>query len=150
MTDPATPITNPLTLIMNIKSEESRLALEGILAKLQNEDEGPSPVRAALDKIGSVHFARFVFIGRDRLAVITTYDGSFERYIGAFTRAIGHVFDALLTHMNDAPPLPVREHQDEFLAYVKRYDLGCVGPLYSAYPELTAQQILALQKQAEA
>ncbi len=36
--------------------------------------------------------------------------------------------------MADAPPLPVREHRTEFLAYVSEHDVAPVGTFYSAYP----------------
>ena len=55
---------------------------------------------------------------------------------------IGDVFNDLLQHMADAPPLPVQQHRQEFLDYVLRNDLRCLGPFYSAYPERTVLDIL--------
>ena len=60
---------------------------------------------------------------------------------------IGGVFDQLLSHMADAPPLPVSDHRDEFLAYVRRNDLTAIPPFYSAYPRLKVMDILTLDKQ---
>ena len=140
-------VANPLTLVMNIKSPEDYLALKALIEKLQALPPDKNPIVAALTKLKTVHYARFVFLGEHQLAVITTYDGSFEDYIDAFVLAIGPIFDQLLGHMRDAPPLPVSSHRDEFLEYVKKHDLTCVPPFYSAYPALTVQQILTLQKQ---
>jgi hypothetical protein len=81
--------------------------------------------------------------------VITTYDDDFDRYIDAFVTAIGTVFDQLLSHIKDAPPVPIAEHRDEFLAFVKQNDLSCVRPFYSAYPTLRVNDILTLQKNSE-
>ena len=104
-------------------------------------------VQQALNNLNTVHFARFVFLNDRQLAVITTYDGSFLEYIDAFVDAIGGVFDQLLAHMADAPPLPVSANRQKFLDYVTKNDLTCLPPFYSAYPDLKVLDILTLQKQ---
>jgi hypothetical protein len=58
-----------------------------------------------------------------------------------FVDTIGELFDDFLQHMEDAPPLPVEEHRQEFLKYVQDNDMPCVGPFFSAYPELTVIKI---------
>jgi hypothetical protein len=136
---------HPLTLVMSIRDEQAYLELKGLLEKLQSGPVGSNPIRTALDELVSVHFARFAFIGTDKLAVITTYDGEFEVYIGTFVNHIGHVFDMLLQHMKDAPPLPVKDNSKAFLEYVKANDLKCIEPFYSAYPGLSVRKILELQ-----
>ena len=128
-----TTVQKPLTLVMPVRPE-AREALRAQIDGLQALPPEQNPVITALDAIGTVHFARFVFLDDERLAVITTYDGDFERYIMDFVDHIGPVFDMLLRHMVDPPPLPVQQHPEEFLAYVNRHDLGCVGTFYSAYP----------------
>jgi hypothetical protein len=133
-TTTGTTVQSPLTLVMPVRPE-AREALRVEVEQLQALPPDRNPVITALDAIGTVHFARFVFLDDDaRLAVITTYDGDFERYIMDFVDHIGPVFDMLLRHMVDPPPLPVQQHPEDFLAYVRRHDLGCVGPFYSAYP----------------
>jgi hypothetical protein len=101
-----------------------------------------NPVTVALNKIGTVHFARFAFLDNDQLAVITTYDGDFDVYINEFTDEIGEVFDAILSHVEDAPPLPVQTYRKEFIDYIRAHDLRCVGTFYSAYPDRTVLDIL--------
>jgi hypothetical protein len=128
-----TTVQQPLTLVMPVRPE-ARRALRAEVEKLQALPRADNPVITALDAIGTVHFARFVFLDDDRLAVITTYDGDFDRYIMDFVDHIGPVFDLLLQHMADPPPLPVQQHPDEFLDYVRRHDLACLPPFYSAYP----------------
>lgn len=137
------PVQQPLTLVMAIKSPEDCVALRAKIEALQALPRERNPVIRALDDIGTVHFARFVFLDDTRLAVITTYDGDFDRYIKDFVDHIGHVFDDLLVHMADAPPLSVRSHPDEFLDYVHRNDLRCLPPFYSAYPDRTVLDICA-------
>ncbi len=106
-------------------------------------------MRVALGKIGTVHFARFTFLDDDsKLAVITSYDGRFDTYINEFVNEIGDVFDKILAHVADAPPLPVTVHRQEFLRYVADHDVPSVD-FYSAYPDLTVLDILALADQVQ-
>lgn len=136
------PIQNPLTLVMQGKSPEDSAALRQLVEHIQSLPQDQNPIVAALDKIGTVHFARFAFLGNDQLAVITTYDGDFETYINEFVNEIGDIFNKLLAHVADAPPLPVQTYRQEFLEYVQARDLRAVGTFYSAYPDRTVLDIL--------
>jgi hypothetical protein len=142
------PVAHPLTLVMRIKSPADFQALKALIGKIQSLPPDQNPIMVALNRLGTVHFARFVFIEERLLAVITTYDGSFEDYIDAFVDAIGEVFDRLLAHIDGAPPLPVSANRDAFLAFVQKHDLKAIPPFYSAYPDLKALDILALKKDA--
>lgn len=144
-----TGVANALTLVMKIKSPNDAQQLRAFLQQSQSQPAGKNPISVALTNLGLVHDARFVFLGEDQLAVITTYDGDFDTYIHAFVDEIGLVFDELLKHMADAPPLPVRDNAKAFLEYVKKRDLPAFGGLYSAYPTLSVQDILLLQKKAQ-
>jgi hypothetical protein len=143
MTQPQSqPVQNPLTLVMKAKSPEDFAALRQRVEHLMSLPPDQNPVTVALNKIGTVHFARFAFLNNDQLAVITTYDGDFDVYINEFTDEIGEVFDAILSHVEDAPPLPVQTYRKEFLDYIRAHDLRCVGTFYSAYPDRTVLDIL--------
>ncbi len=139
---------SPLTLVMTIKSPQDHEALVALLQQTQTAPGASGPIATALTKIGTVHFARFVFLDPTKLAVITTFDGSFDDYINDFVDEIGHVFDALLSHMEGAPPLPVKENRAAFLAYIRNNDIPCVPPFYSAYPALNVIKIQALAAQS--
>ena len=142
-------VQSPLTLIMTIKSPEDYLKLKALLDQIQAAPPDKNRIWVALTKLANVHFARFVFLENNtKLAVITTYDGTFEDYIADFTREIGGIFDALLTHMVDAPPLPVETNAKQFLEYVRKNDLRGIEPFYSAYPKSTVVDILAALDQA--
>jgi len=141
---------NPLTLLMTIKSKKDYLALSELLNDLQGRPPELNPIFQALNQLSTVHFARFVFLDERHLMVITTFDGSFEKYIDAFVSKIGKVFDMLLERMENAPPLPVERHREEFLEYVQKNDLKCIGTMYSAYPSLTVLDILTLDRQRDA
>ncbi|MGH3943486.1 MAG: hypothetical protein ACRDRY_15530 [Pseudonocardiaceae bacterium] len=142
MTDqPSQPVQNPLTAVMTAKSPEDYAALRQLVEHLQNLPPDQNPVTVALNKLGIVHFARFAFLDNDQVAVITTYDGDFDRYINEFIDQIGDVFNALLAYVKDAPPLPVQTFRQEFLDYIRAIDRRCVGTFYSAYPERTVLDI---------
>ena len=138
----AQPIQNPLTLVLKGRSPESFAALRQLVEHTQSLPEDQNPIVAALNKIGTVHFARFAFLGDDQLLVITTYDGDFATYINEFINEIGDVFNKLLECVQDAPPLPVQTYRQEFLEYVQSHDLRSVGTFYSAYPNHTVLDIL--------
>ncbi len=139
---PPQPVQNPLTMVMKAKSPEDYAALQQLISHFQASPPEQNPVTLALNKIGTVHFARFAFLGNDQIGVITTYDGDFAVYINEFIDTIGDVFNALIAHVENAPPLPVQTYRQEFLDYVRSVDVGCVGTFYSAYPERTVLDIL--------
>jgi len=145
----APPVQRPLTLIMPIASEAAYQQLNETLTGVQALPPGQNPIMVALDKISTVHFAHFVFLENNtRLGVITTYDGDFGKYMMDFVDHIGDVFNMLLKFMADAPPLPVQEHRQEFLDYVRSHDLRCIEPFYSAYPRSTVLDIQAATEAA--
>jgi len=134
-------VQSPLTLVMTAKSPEAFAALRKTVEDLQALPTDKNPVVAALNRLGTVHFARFAFLGNDQLAVITTYDGDFDAYINDFINEIGEVFNALLRHVDESL-VPVQSHRAEFLKFVRANDLRCVGQFYSAYPQRTVLDIV--------
>jgi hypothetical protein len=140
------PVARPLTLVMTIKGEKEFKELKAILEKMNADPK--NPIGTALEKLGTVHFARFVFLDDRHLAVITTYDNDFADYIDSFVNEIGPVFDELLKRMDGAPPLPVSDHRKEFLDYVQRNDRASAS-FFSAYPSLNVIDILSMQKKQQ-
>lgn len=103
-----------------------------------------------LDTVGTVHFARFIFLENDtKLALITSYDGTFETYMKNYIEVAGNLFDLMLEHIKDAPPLPVQQYRNEFIEYVRRIDAVSDSPFYSAYGNLTVQEIFRLQEEKD-
>ena len=135
-------VQSPLTLVMKIKSDAAYQELKALLNQMQSAPPDRNPIWVALNKLRNVHFARFVFLNNNtQLAVITTYDGTFEAYINEFIDAIGDIFNALLQRMDGAPPLPVQKNRAAFLEYVRTNDLRGIEPFYSAYPTATVLDI---------
>ncbi len=138
----AAPIQSALTLVMPIKPGEAAEQLRQALQAVQSLPRDQNPIMVALDKLGTVHFARFALLENDtRLAVITSYDGDFDSYINDFINEIGDVFNALFSFIDDAPPLPVQSHREDFMRYVREHDAGAIPPFYSAYPTATVLDI---------
>lgn len=137
-------VQSPLTLVMPIKDGVA----DALRERIEGLGKGPvDPFESALGAFQGVHFARFVLLENDtRLAVITTYDGDFRKYVMDFVDYAGPMFDLLLSFVSDWPAdHPVQTYRDEFLDYVEAHDLKCVGTFYSAYPELPVNDIVALR-----
>ena len=130
---------SPLNVVMKVKepvAEHSR-ALRFLIRFAAPK------IEHALHTVGTVHFARFLFLENDtKLALLTTYDGDFDVYINDFIEVVGDLFDQLLAHLQDAPPTPVRQHRREFIEAIREHDLEpAEGFFYSAYPNLTVKNI---------
>lgn len=135
---PVQPVQNALNLICIIKSPEAQQHLETLLTQHALDNA------KILNAVGTVHFARFVFLENNtKLALFTEYDGSLDTYVMDFVKAASPLFNMLLQHVADPPPLPVESKPQEFLDWVKKHDLPSVVPLYSAYPTLTVQDIVS-------
>jgi hypothetical protein len=143
---PHRAVSNALTLVVTAKSDEDLQKLKALIKQLQGLPREQNPIVQAMDRLGTVHFARFVFLKDRQLAIITSYDGEFDRYIDAFINEIGEVFDKILLHVEDASPVPVSRHRDEFLEFVRKHDLQSEPPFYSAYPKLTVGEIRAMER----
>ena len=133
VTPPAAPVQNALNLMLNIQPGKNQTIIDYL-------GQNQAQINAALTQVGTVHFARFLMIpGTQYLFVITTFDGDFDAYIQAFTNVLGDVFNALLSCVDPAPPLPVQQNVAAFEAFVSQYNLPT--GLYSAYPDCTVVQI---------
>ena len=141
-TSPATEpgVQSPLSLFMPLADPNCALK---VLQDYRSE------LGAALDKVGTVHFARFMVLNVDNqqtLALFTEYDGDFTKYVKDFINQIGQIFDALLACVVNPPSTPVADHVDEFVAWVQQHNRTTpeegLLTFYSAYPRLTVVQIL--------
>lgn len=144
------PVSHPLNLVMTAKSDADYEQLKATITAMQALPPNQNPIERALDRLGVVHDARFVFLPHNQVAVITTYDGSFDAYLDLFVDEIGDVFNVILAHVKDAPAGRVQDHRQEFRDFVHANDIAPVGEMYSAYPDLTVQAIRALQREADA
>ena len=128
-----------LNVSMRIKApiEEHAAKLRKLIAV------GAPRIEAVLRESHHVHFAWFEFVeSGTHLLLHTVYDGDFESYVEHFALDAGDLFDLLFEHIEDAPPRPVREHPQEFVALIARYNRPPAGGyLFSAYPRLETREI---------
>jgi hypothetical protein len=74
-----------------------------------------------LNVVGTVHFARFDIIDGN-LCMFSVFDGDFTTYIRDFIALFGSVFDVLMTHVKDPPPVPSELHPEAFIDWVHAHD----------------------------
>jgi hypothetical protein len=128
-----------LNVSMRIKApiEEHAAKLRKLIAV------GAPRIEAVLRDSHHVHFAWFEFVeSGTHLLLHTVYDGDFESYVEHFALDAGDLFDLLFEHIEDAPPRPVREHPQEFVALIARYNRPPAGGyLFSAYPRSETREL---------
>jgi hypothetical protein len=130
-------VQHGLNLYLPLKSPALMPALGRAIAALKQQRIFP-----ALQSLNNVHFARFVpEPDGSALWVITTYDGPLEPYIMDFVGVVGDVFTELLQFIYGAPPLPVKDHPREFVAFVSSHNVTAGGDVWSAYPDATVIDI---------
>ncbi len=134
-------VQSPLTLIMKPKSPTHLLALSQVITQSL-----PAFYNAA-DTIGTLHFARFVPLGTTALGYISEYDGSFEKHMQDLPTYLGSFFDAALENVADPPPTPVQKNTRAFAEWISGHNLKPWW-FYSAYPNLTVQDIQRVAKAA--
>ena len=148
-------MANPLSLFMPVLPNANPQEIAEVLQQNQ------PALDAALASIGTVHYARTLFLDRSAanlqpssggtgpfvLAVITEYDGDFNAYIQDFVNKVGAQFDAMLQFVVGGQALiPVSQHVNAFTLFIAANDASQHAPntgLYQAYPDVTVQQILA-------
>lgn len=151
-------MASPLSLFMPINPG---VDLQKMAAGLGQMSQA---LNEALTAVGTVHYARILLLDRSTpnlqpnpadpsedyvLAIITEYDGSFDKYISDFVAQVGQIFDALLEFVvGGAALIPVVNNQAAFLAYIKANDASqdpaeAGEQLYEAYTD-TVQTLLAL------
>ena len=149
-------MANPLTFVVELDPEQSPTKLLAYIA------ENQATIDAALTTVGTVHYARFIFMNINNrltlqpdamasdathLSVITAYDGDFDTYIQDFTNQLGPLFDTLLSFTVDGKNIPpVAQNLQAFEDYIHAHNLSDHVPnntLFSAYT-CSVQQVLTL------
>jgi hypothetical protein len=150
-------MTSPLTLLTPVLPGTSAATVVATLTTLL------PGIEAALDAIGTVHFARLVLFDRAQpdlqpdllsllpsdtlvIGIITSFDGAFGPYIQDFTARLNVAFDAILSLVvGGAAITPVLDHAQEFEAFIARHNASQHVPntyFFAAYGG-TVQEIRA-------
>jgi hypothetical protein len=102
----------------------------------------------AEDAIGTIHYSRFTVLSEKTLLFLGDFDGELGALMADLAKHAGPVLDAIFQHVNDPPPTPVADNADAFVEWVAEHLLHAVN-IYSAYPDVTAQEIKALAASAD-
>lgn len=121
---------------------------------------GPK-IEKAMEELSFIHYARFVPSWDGTALMVTTeFDGPLEPYVMDFVIALGDVFDVLLAYVHESarPRLPVRDHPDDFWAFIRKWNRvpfapraagesalfppGFDFPIYNAHPDKTVIDIV--------
>ena len=134
----------PLNVVMKIKTP---IAVHAEYLK-KIVYYGAPFVETLLNDSDVVHFARFIILNDDtELAMITTYDGGYDEYLEYFAEKAGPLFDMIFEHIQDAPPMPVRDNRQAFADHIARYNLPSLGGyFYSAYPDTYVADVKRMVK----
>jgi len=102
----------------------------------------------AQDAIGTIHYSRFTVLSDKTLLFLGDFDGEFGELMANLAKRAGTVFDAIFSHVVDAPATPVADHADAFVEWTAEHLLAAVN-LYTAYPSVTVKEIKALAAAAD-
>ncbi|MEA2137109.1 MAG: hypothetical protein QOG56_259, partial [Solirubrobacteraceae bacterium] len=150
------PMASPLTVVIPLNEEADIAKMAGIIvaqeAKLQE-------ARAA---VSTLHYTWFLILdhsspdlqpqpgssGPFSFVVVVVFDGTLEDYLREVSNELSPAFTLLLSNSTDGRQLlPVSEHFDDFVAYIRAHN-ACEHPpagdmvFFGAYPD-TAVEILA-------
>jgi hypothetical protein len=133
---------NHFTLSFPLKSPADAEALADQLPPMM-----PALFRAA-DTIGRIHYSRFTILDEKTLLFLGDFDGEFGALMADLAKAAGPVFDSIFSHVESPPPTPVADHADPFVEWTADHLLHA-ATVFSAYPDVTAQEIKALAAAAD-
>ena len=89
------------------------------------------------DRIGTVHFLRFVIFDNDtRVIFASTFDGTWEQYIDDFATIIPEEIDLLFHEIEGYPGI----HSPDIKDWIVQQQVTAVG-FYSAYPDASVRDI---------
>jgi len=133
---------NHFTLAFPLKSPSDAKAVSEELPPLMPE------LFKAEDAIGTIHYSRFTVLSDKTLLFLGDFDGEFGTLMTEFAKHSGTVFDAIFRHVDSPPPTPVADNVDAFVEWASTHLLHAVNT-YSAYPDVTAQEVKALAAAAD-
>jgi hypothetical protein len=102
----------------------------------------------AEDAIGTIHYSRFTLLSEKTLLFLGDFDGEFGELMAAFGRSAGPVFDAIFQHVSGSPLSPVASNGEAFTEWIADHLVNALN-LYTAYPEVTAQEVKAMAASAD-
>jgi hypothetical protein len=133
---------NHFTLSFPLKLPADAKALSKMLPPMM-----PGLFQAA-DTIGRVHYSRFTLLSERTLLFLADFDGECGQLMADLAGHAGPVFDAIFLHVDNPPPTPVAQHVEAFVEWTASHLVHAVNR-YTAYPDVTAEEIKALSSAAD-
>jgi hypothetical protein len=136
-------VTNQFTAMGSLKPGLFRRWTLVFLLWLLNFTTRHIYTRGQLARVGTIHFARWVFIdNRQRLLFASNYDGSLETYMDDFINKVGWGLNLVFSNGVGYPSsrwlvLDGAKNEQKFKYFLRRHELP-TNVWYKAYPGLTA------------
>lgn len=148
-------MASPLTVVIPLNEQADIAKMAGIIVA---QEEALQAARAA---VSTLHYTWFLILdhssrdlqprpgssGPFSFVVVVVYDGTLEDYLREVSNELSPAFSLLLGNSTDGQHLlPVSEHFDEFVEYIRGKNVGEHPPagdmvFFGAYPD-TVQAIL--------
>ena len=136
-------VTNQFTAMGSVKPGVFRRWTLAFLLWLLDWTARHIYVRGQLARVGTIHFARWVFINeKRRLLFASNYDGSLETYMDDFINKVGWGLNLVFSNGVGYPAsrwlvLDGSKDEQKFKYFLRRHELP-TNVWYKAYPGLTA------------
>jgi hypothetical protein len=136
-------VTNQFTAMGSVKPGLFRRWTLAYFLWLLNWTTRHIYVRGQLARVGTIHFARWVFINnKRRLLFASNYDGSLETYMDDFINKVGWGLNLVFSNGVGYPAtrwliLDGSKDEQKFKYFLRRHELP-TNVWYKAYPGLTA------------
>ena len=131
---------NHLTIDFPIKGPANAKALTEELPPLMPD------FAKTQDQLGTVHFSRFMVRGDETLLFLSDLDGEIETHLTRLVENASPVLDAIFTHVEDAPAIPVADNPQRVVTWLKSHVRKPLDT-YCAY-EASVQDIKACARAA--
>jgi hypothetical protein len=128
---------NHFTLSFPLRSPADAAALVSVLPPLMGD------FFQAADKIETIHYSRFTILSEKTLLLLGDFDGEFGPLMADLAEFAGPVLDRIFEHVVNGPATPVADNVVAFVEWAGEHLLQAVS-LYSAYPDVTANDIKAM------
>ena len=104
-----------LVIDFPIKGPANAKALPEVLPPLMPD------LATAQDRLGTVHYSRFMVKGDEKLLFLSDIDGEVDQHIERLVESAGPVFDAIFKHVDDPPATPVAGNPQGAVKWLKRH-----------------------------
>jgi hypothetical protein len=139
-------VTNQFSAFGNVKPGRFRLWTLVVLLWVVNLTTQLIYTRGRLARVGTIHFARWVFFdNRRRLLFLSNYDGSLDSYMDDFINKVSYGLNLVFSNGIGYPRtrfliLDGAEDEQGFKNYLRRHQLP-TEVWYKAYPGLTTSDL---------